>query len=199
MRHNRFSLDNAKLNQLLLPHGYCNLRSGIISEPEFVRSSDNELFSCIRNPVIPVPCAAVESTSALDPLVSPFTPASPQWARSDPAPAGTEDMVLTITHTPGVSYPNIESASLGSVTSSLHCSQKSGFHLGATAVTDDRHSIHITASVYVGGLAVVNKVGLGNGKPGCQNYSCMYGGGLSRDHIDYIYKCLNCEGPHMSS
>ena len=167
-----------------------------ISEPEFVRSSDNDLFSDTRNPglVSPVLCA-VEPTSALDPLVSPFTPASPQLARSD-----------------HVSYPDIESASLDSVTSSLPCSRISDpdghsvdergslrFHLDAAVITDDRYSIHSTASVYVDGLAVVSKVGLGNGKPGCQNYSCMYGGGLSRDDIDYIYKCLKCEGPHTSS
>ena len=175
-----------------------------ISEPEFVRSSDNDFFSDTRNPglVSPVLCA-VEPTSALDPLVSPFTPASPQLARSDPAPAGSEDIALTINPTPDVSYPDIESASLDSVTSSLPCYQISDpddsvdergslrFHLDAAVITDDRHSIHSTASVYVDGLAVVIKVGLGNGKPGCQNYSCMYGGGLSRDDIDFIYKCFN--------
>ena len=183
-----------------------------ISEPEFVRSSDNDLFSNTRNPglVSPVPCP-VEPTSALDPLVSPFTPASLQLARSDPALAGSENMALTITHTPDVSYPNIESAHLDSVTSSLPCSQVSDPddsvdergslrpHVDAAVVTDDRHSVHSTASVYVDGVVVVSKVGLGNGKPGCQNYSCMYGGGLSRDDIDYIYKCLKCEGPHTSS
>ena len=174
-----------------------------ISEPEFVCSSDNDLFSDTRNPrlVSPVPCA-VEPTSALDPLVSPFTPASLQLALCDPAPVGSEDMALKITHTPDVSYPDIESASVDSVTLSQPCSQVSdpddsvdergplGPHLDAAVVTDDRHSIHSTASVYVDGVAVVSKVGPGNGKPGCQNYSCMYGGGLSRDDIDYIYKCL---------
>ena len=184
-----------------------------ISEPEFVRSSGNDLLSDTRNPglVSPVLCA-VEPTSALDPLVSPFTPASPHLARSDPAPAGSEDMALTINPTPDVSYPDIESASLDSVTSSPPCSQISDPDdsvdergspfvsiLDAAVITDDRHSIHSTASVYVDGLAVVSKVGLGNGKPGCQNYSCMYGGGLPRDDIDYIYKCLKCEGPHTSS
>ena len=131
-------------------------------------------------------------------------------ARSDPAPAGSEDMAHTINPAPDVSYPDIESASLDSVPSSLPCSQISDpddsvdergslrLHWDA-AVTDDRHSIHSTASVYVDGLAVVSKVGLGNGKPGCQNYSCMYGGGLSRDDIDYIYKCFKCEGPHTSA
>ena len=167
-----------------------------ISEPEFVRSSDNDLFSDTRNPglVSPVSCA-VEPTSA----------------RCDPAPAASEDMALTITHTPDVSYPDIESASLDSVTLSLPCSQVSDPddsvderaplrpHLDATVVTDDRHSIHSTASVYVDGVAVVSKVGLGNGKAGCQNFSCMYGGGLSRDDIDYIYKCLKCEGLHTFS
>ena len=141
----------------------------------------------------------------------PFTPTSPQFARSDPFPVGMEDMALTIAHTPDVSYLDIESASLDSVTSSLSCSQVSDsddsddvggslrFHLDAAVVIDDRHSIHSTASVYVDGLAVGSKVGLGNGKPGCQNYSCMYGGGVSRDDIDYIYKRLKCEGPHASS
>ena len=183
-----------------------------ISEPEFVRSSDNDLFSDTRNPglVSPVPCA-VEPTSALDPLVSSFTPASLQFARSDNAPAGSEDMALAINHFPNVSHPDIKSASLDLVTSSLPCSQISDpddsadergslcFHLDAAVLTDDRHSIHSTASVYVDGLAVVSKVGLGNGKPNCQNYSCMYGGGLSREDIDYIYKCPKCEGPHTSS
>ena len=149
--------------------------------------------------------------SALDPLVSSFTPASPQLSLSDPAPADSEDMALTTNHTPDVSYPDIEFASLDSVTLSL-CSQVSDPddsvnergslrpHWDAAVVTDDRHSIHSTASVYVDGVTVtVSKVGLGNGKPGCQNYSCMYGGGLSRDNIDYIYKCLKCEGPHTSS
>ena len=143
--------------------------------------------------------------------MSPFTPASPQLGWSGPAPAGAKVMALTITHTPDVSYPNIESASLDSVTLSLPCSQISDpddsvdergslrFHLDAAVVTDDSDSIHSTASVYVDGLAVVSKVGLGNGKPGCQNYTCMYGGGLSRDDIDYIYECLKCEGPHTSS
>ena len=173
-----------------------------ISEPEFVRSSDNDLFSDTQNPglVSPVLCA-VEPTSTLDPLVSPFTPASPQLARSDPAPAGKEDMALTINPTPYVSYPDIESASLDSVPSSPPCSQipdpddsvdergSLRLHLDAAVITDDRHSIHST----------VSRVGLGNGKPNCQNYSCMYGGGLSRDDIDYIYKCLKCEGPHTSS
>ena len=126
-----------------------------ISEPEFVRSSDNDLFSDTRNPglVSPVLCA-VEPTSALDPLVSPFTPASPHLARSDPVPAGSEDMALTINPTPDVSYPDIESASLDSVTSSLPCSQISDPDdsvdergspfvsiLDAAVITDDRHSI----------------------------------------------------------
>ena len=82
-----------------------------------------------------------------------------------------------ITHNPVVSYPDIESTSLDSVTSSLSCSQVSvpdesddvesslRFDLDAAVVTDDRHG---TASVYVNGLAVVSKVG----KHGCQTYSC---------------------------
>ena len=156
-----------------------------------------ELFTAFRDP-----------TRITDRI---FTPASPQFARGDPAPAGEEDMVLTINHTPDVSYPDIESASLDSVTSSLPWSQVSDPddsidergslcpHLDAAVITDDRHSIHSAASVYVDGLAIVSKVGLGNGESGCQNYSCMYGGGLSRDDNDYIYKCLKCKGPHTSS
>ena len=53
-----------------------------ISEPEFVCSSDNDLFSDTRNPglVSPVPCA-VEPISALDPLVSPNEPPiGPEWS-----------------------------------------------------------------------------------------------------------------------
>ena len=54
------------------------------------------------------------------------------------------------------------------------------------------------ASMFANGLVEVSKDRLGSAKPACQNYSCIYGGGLSRDDIDYIYKCFKCEGPHRS-
>ena len=103
----------------------------------------------------------------LDPLVSSFTPASPQLTQSDPAPAGADDMALTITYIPDVSYADFKSASLDSVTSSLPISQVSdpddsgdvggsNFHLDADVVTDDRHNLHNTALVYVDGLVVVS-------------------------------------------
>ena len=179
-----------------------------ISEPEIARTNDNDFLSDTLNPglVSPVPCAA-EPTSVLDPLVSPFTPTGLCLTSSDPAPqaTGVEDEVLPSPRVSYASHQNVESPSVDSVSSVL-CSQESDTDDGDVGVYPSLHSdaavVHgdrNTTRLYIDGSAVVTKVGLGNGKPGCQNYSCMYGGGLSRDDIDYIYKCLDCEGPHTSS
>ena len=165
-----------------------------ISEPEIARTNDNDFLSETLNPglVSPMPCAA-EPTSVLDPLVSPFTLSGLCLTLSDPAPTGVEDDVLPV---PSVSYAScqdVESTSVVSV-SSVPCSQESdtddgdvevylSLHSDAGVVHDDRN----TTRLYIDSSAVVTKVGLGNGQPGCQNYSCMYGDGLSRDDIDYIY------------
>ena len=177
-----------------------------ISEPEIGRTNDNDFLSDTLNPglVSPMPCAA-EPTSVLDPLVSPFTPTGLCWTSSDPAPTGVEDEVLPAPSVSSASCQDVESISLDSV-SSEPCSQESdtddddvgvypSLHSDAGVVHNDRN----TTRLYIDGSAVVTKVGLGNGKPGCQNYSCMYGGGRSRDDINHIYKCLKCEGPHTSS
>ena len=177
-----------------------------IPETEIARTNDNGFLSETLNPglVSPMSCAT-EPTSVLDPLVSPFTPTGLCLTSSDPAPTGVEDEVLPAPRVSFASCQDVESTSVDSV-SSVPCSQESdtddgdlgvhpSLHSDAGVVHDDRNTTRLS----IDGSAVVTKVGLGNGKPGCQNYSCMYGGGLSRDDIDYIYKCLKCEGPHTSS
>ena len=177
-----------------------------ISEPEIARTNDKDSLSETLNPglVSPMPCTA-EPTSVLDPLVSHFTPTGLCLTSSDPAPTGVEDEVLPAPRVSYASCQDVESTSVDSV-SSVPYSQESdtdgsdvggypGLHSDAGVVHDD----HYTKRLYIDGSAVVTKVGLDNGKPGCQNYSCMYGDGLSRDDIDYIYKCLKWEGPHASS
>ena len=166
----------------------------VIPEPEIARTNDNDFLSETLNPglVSPMPCAA-EPTSVLDPLVSPFTPTGLCLTSTAPAPTGVDDEVLPAPRVSYASCQDVESTSVDSV-SSMPCSQESdtddgdvgvypSLHSDAGVVHDDRNTIRL----YIDGSAIVTKVRLGNGKPGCQNYSCMYGGGLSRDDIDYIY------------
>ena len=177
-----------------------------ISEPEIARTNDNDFLGETLNPglVSPMPGAA-EPTSVLDPLVSPFTPTGLCLISSDPAPTGVEDEVFPAPRVSYASCQDVESTSVDSV-SSVPCSREAdtddgdvgvypSLHSDAGVVHDDRN----TTRLYIHCSAVVTKVGLGNGKPGCQNCSCMYGGGLSRDDIDYIYKCFKYERPHTSS
>ena len=55
-------------------------------------------------------------------------------------------------------------------------------------------------TLHVNGHMVISKCGVaGNGKPGCKNNSCMYGGGQGAVDYDHIYDCKQCSGPASSS
>ena len=117
--------------------------------------------------------------SRLDPLVLPFSPSAQPRTKEPPSWKPASPSLEPTCPTTDLSPPA---------------------PLLAQAGDCDVASPDAPKTLHVNGHMVISKCGIaGNGKPGCTNNSCMYGGGQGAVDYDHIYDCKQCTGLASSS